>query len=204
MLAAQRDRFESLKNLAARPFVWLGVPPLAITLAAIPMCLLAGLAFKLHHPLVSLTLAVAASLTDFVDGAVARATARRSRLGDYLEAVVDRMVELLLLCQLSVVCGTSATVALAMSMLVSYTKPRLALVLAIDNRDWPGMMDHADRMVFIEVSWGLALIAPSLASVLLWVMAALAAIGTVQRLRYAATLLKETEPATSSSDRSPL
>jgi phosphatidylglycerophosphate synthase len=189
MLAAQRAKFEGLKNLAARPFVWLGVPPLAITVSAIPLCLLAGLSWRLHQPRLSLALAISASLTDFVDGAVARATGRHSRLGDYLEAVIDRVVELLLLCLMASTCGPSAAVALGCCMLTSYCKPRLALVIPIDNSDWPGLGDHADRMVLIEVAWALALYAPAFASWALWSLAALAAVGAYQRIRYAARLI---------------
>lgn len=191
MLAARRAHFEHLKTTAARPLILLRIPALAVTLAAVPLVLLAILAWYLHYPGLSLTLALAAALMDFLDGAVARATSSRSPLGDYLDAIVDRVVELLLLLQLSSVCGLAASAALGASMLVSYCKPRLALVLPTDNQDWPGLGDHADRMVLILVAWALAPRLPGAASLVLWALAGLALVGSAQRVAYALRRIRE-------------
>ena len=142
----------------------LGLPPSFFTLSGL---VLAGVAYSVYpaSPFKAALIGTAASLTDFVDGAVARYQQSQSAWGNYLEAIVDRLVELTLLLAMASDLGPVVAWAIAASMFISYTKPRVAVVIPADNHDWPGIADHADRMVLLLVSMALAQVSRPLAVV---------------------------------------
>lgn len=149
--------------------------------------MLAVIAYKTYqtNPFQAALIGTAASLTDFVDGAVARFQKTQSAWGNYLEAVTDRLVELTLLLAMANDLGPVVAWAIAASMFISYTKPRVALVTPIDNHDWPGIADHADRMVILLVSMALSAYSKTLAQSGIALLTATAVIGSIQRLHYA-------------------
>lgn len=190
MLGRLRSTVAPLKRMLASPLARAGVHPDAVTLAAIPLALAAGWLVLQGHPLAALVPAVPAVLLDFVDGEVARLQGRVTPFGDLLEAVVDRVVEGLLLAALAVEFPLAAAASLGLSVLVSYVKARTGLVVPCDNRDWPGCGDHSDRVLMIVAAlvargcWG-----PGAAEGVLWALAATAFVGVLGRLRYARLLI---------------
>lgn len=130
---------------------------------------------------------------DFVDGAVARFQGRVSAWGNYLEAIVDRGVEITLLLSLCSSLGSVVAWALAASLLISYCKPRAALVVPGDNHDWPGVGDHADRTVLILLATLASGWSVTLARCLLAALTAMALVGCWQRIGYARKLIRMAE-----------
>lgn len=198
MLGERRNQFDHLKLLVARPLARTGMPPWIVTLLGLPLALAAALLLWRGYTLAALALGIAASLTDFFDGAVARLQNRSSALGNYLEAIVDKIVELTLLLALAMFEPLPASFAIAASMFIAYCKPRVALVVQTDNRDWPGLADHPDRMVLILVGFACRLVPGRLLGFsatgwCLWLLAAAAAWGAWQRLWFAARLIREAE-----------
>ncbi len=155
MLGRLRSTFAPLKDRLAVPLARAGVPPLAISLAGIPLCLWSGWLLLRGHVFWAVVIGTAGALTDFLDGAVARLQKSSSPVGNYLEAVVDKLVEMVLLLALGQLYPLPAAFAVCASMLVSYAKPRVGLVLVTDNRDWPGWADHADRIALVLVAMAL-------------------------------------------------
>lgn len=198
VLSSLRSAVVPLKQALARPLAALGLPPNLLTLAAIPLALGAAWLVALDRPLVGLLLAVPASLVDFIDGEVARLQGRSSAFGNLLEAIVDRVVEGLLLASLVPFFPLAAAASLGLGFLVSYVKARTGLVVAADNRDWPGWGDHSDRILLALVAillWGLGLRLGGVfaAEGALWLLAALSLVGVLQRLRYSRELIREAE-----------
>lgn len=198
MIGQLRASVGPLKRLLALPLASVRVSPLAVTLAALPLSLASAALLVSGRPLAAVAVGCAASLTDFLDGAVARAQGRTSAAGNYLEAVVDRVVEIILLLGLAWFYPLPAACALAFSLLVSYAKPRVALVITTDNRDWPGLGDHCDRLLLILVAmlacaWPVQVLGQSGAAWVLWLLAAMAAVGAWQRVQYALSLVQEAE-----------
>jgi phosphatidylglycerophosphate synthase len=191
VLTQQRHRFEPYKQWLGRRLGRLGLPPSFYTLLGLALAALASCIYSQGSPLGAALCGTAASLTDFVDGAVARQQNRVTAWGDYLEAIVDRLVELTLLLTLASALGSVVSFAIAGSMLISYCKPRVALVVPADNHDWPGVGDHSDRMVLILLAMALSGVLPAVAQALLWVLVALTAVGTAQRIRYAHGLIEK-------------
>lgn len=191
MLSSLRQRVQPVGRLIARPFVAAGIGPNAITLAAIPLSTLAALALTQSYFSLAFWLALPSVLLDFLDGAVARASGKSSDYGNHLEAVVDRYVEAALLAGLAAHYPVLATSALGFSMLVSYIKARVGLVIASDNSDWPGVGDRADRMVLLLLCiFLMARGYPGWGCFSLVCLTAIAAVGAVQRLNHSRVLIE--------------
>jgi phosphatidylglycerophosphate synthase len=93
----------------AGPFVTLGVPPNAITLAGPVLAALAlwPAAAGGRWPLLAVVLVVLAGLVDSLDGAVAVLSDRVSRIGAVLDSACDRLADLCLIGALWLVGGGS-------------------------------------------------------------------------------------------------
>lgn len=198
MLGSYRSTVAPLKSHLARPLAWLRLPPNAVTMAAIPLSLAAAALLLCGRPLEALPAAVLASLIDLVDGEVARLQDRQTPFGNYLETVVDRIVEGSLLVALTVRYPFTGALALTLSMLTSYAKARVGLVIVTDNHDWPACGDHADRMALIllavvSCAFPFHLLHLSLPQLALGWLAAVAAVGFIQRVRYARCLIEQAE-----------
>jgi phosphatidylglycerophosphate synthase len=129
-----------------------------------------------------------------VDGTVARALKKASPWGNYFETMLDRFVEFVLLGSFVFIFPLGSILALGFSMLVSYAKPRVGLIIITDNRDWPGIGDHADKLVLMMIG----LVCASLGFVfvieyVLYIIAFISLIGALQRMNYAHKLILEAE-----------
>jgi phosphatidylglycerophosphate synthase len=201
VLGQARSYFEPAKERLGRRLGALGVPPWLITLSGLVLALVASWIYFKVGPFWAALCGTVASLTDFVDGAVARYQNRQSAWGNYLEAVVDRLVELTLLLTLVPDLGPVVAFAIAASMFISYCKPRVALVIVADNHDWPGVGDHADRMVVLLVSMALCQWSLLAGQIGIALLALLAACGAAQRLYYAYQLIAAHESPSDTSDQ---
>ncbi|MBX3169315.1 MAG: CDP-alcohol phosphatidyltransferase family protein [Candidatus Eremiobacteraeota bacterium] len=190
MLAKARKHFEPSKRYLGERLGRLGLPPSFWTLSGLVLAILSYTIYP-HHPFQAALIGTAASLTDFVDGAVARYQKTQSAWGNYLEAVTDRLVELTLLLAMADQLGPVIAWAIAASMFISYTKPRVALVIEADNHDWPGIADHADRMVILLISMALSQFSIKAAQYGIAVLTLTAIIGSAQRLHYAYRLIAQ-------------
>jgi len=116
-------------------------------------------------PLLFLAVAVLiflAGLFDVLDGAVARATGRTSRRGDFLDHVLDRYADLVIVLGIAVSGYANpilALLALASLLLTSYMGTQ-AQAVGI-GRAYAGLLTRADRLVvlalaaFLEFDWSL-------------------------------------------------
>lgn len=184
MISQLREPTRPLRVALARPLVRLGVHPNWITLAAIPLSTAAGWVLSQGNGGWALALALAAAAMDFLDGEVARLQNRATAFGNYLEALVDRWVDGVLLLGFLPFYALPAGLAIILSSLVSYTKARLGLVMATDNRDWPGWGDRSDRLILILCAMGLG---PQSAwsGILLWILVFVSLVGCLQRTQHA-------------------
>lgn len=137
---------------------------------------------------------------DGIDGSVARCQNRVTGFGNYLDAIIDKYVEAII-CAGFVFGGYAAEAffVISGSLILSYAKPRTAIVISIDNHDWPAMGDRADRFVLIILTLLLGKFIPginlaskhlSTVSIMLCVTAAIIYAGSIQRVLYAKKLIK--------------
>lgn len=149
-------RFSAYTNrfweFLARGLARTGWSPNAVTLTGLALVALAAGAYLAHRdPLVfALCLAVAFAF-DGLDGAVARLTGRSSRYGGYLDAVIDRYQEALVLAAIAWVSDLwpAAFLVLTGSFLTSYNKARVALEMPVDNVDWPDLLERLERLLIL-------------------------------------------------------
>ncbi len=136
----------------ARPLARAGVTPNQVTLAGLALVAAVSAAYLWHRSewVFGLSLALAFAF-DALDGAVARQTGKSSKFGGYLDAVVDRYQELLVLLAIGWVTGLWALALLAFSgaMLTSYAKARCALEIEVANTGWPDFFERLERIIFL-------------------------------------------------------
>jgi phosphatidylglycerophosphate synthase len=87
--------------------------PNHITLAALGLCIGAGIAFACSVVSVGLVLLGLHVVADYLDGAVARACGRMTKLGDFLDHAADRLADVACLGGLALSGWTSPVIALA-------------------------------------------------------------------------------------------
>lgn len=192
MLGNIRPLLKPVVLCIAAPLARLGVPPNAFSISAIPLAAAAAWAITTSHWALALVCAALSGLVDLLDGSVARLQNRESPFGNYLDTMLDRVVEVVLYLGLVVVWPIPAATALAFSMLVSYAKARVALVIQTDDRDWPGIGDRADRIVLLLFGLLAASVGfPFVLLAIVWLIAAMTIVGTVQRMKYAHRLIEE-------------
>jgi len=158
--------------------------PNHLTLIGLGVSLLAATAFGAGRLRAGGFLLILAGLCDFFDGSLARASGQVSAFGAFLDSVIDRYSDLVVLLAIVVLYAqTSHTrgVVVAMagligSMMVSYTKARAE---SIGVRCTVGMMERPERMICLIAGALLDLLEPAL-----WLLAVLSNLTALQRIAF--------------------
>ena len=198
LLGKLRPAISSFANIVAYPFAALKVNPNAFSFSAIPLALAGAYMLLQYDFFLSFIFTALAVSVDLFDGAVARLQNRSTNFGNYFETMVDKVVEIILFIGAAFIFPVAAACALGFSMLASYAKPRVGLVIITDNRDWPAIGEHAERMIILLAGIFLSAYSVSVAEVhaldaALWLIAIITFIGSVQRILYAKKLIAEAE-----------
>jgi len=158
--------------------------PNHLTLLGLGVSLLAATAFCAGHIRKGGLLLILAGLCDFFDGSLARASGQVSSFGAFLDSVIDRYSDLVVLLAIVVLYAQvphtrGAIVAMAGligSMMVSYTKARAE---SIGVRCTVGIMERPERMICLIAGALLDLLEPAL-----WVLAVLSNLTALQRIAF--------------------
>lgn len=194
MLGRLRGLIRPAVRVLAAPLARLGVPPLVVSLSAIPLALGAAVAIDDRRFAMGFALALLAALADLFDGAVADLQRRATPFGNYAETMIDKIVEVILIAGTARHCPLAACLACGTSLLVSFAKARVGLVIIADNRDWPAIGDRADRILVLL--GGLALAALGYGGAMrttLWMVVGLNLLGLVQRICFAHAMIARAE-----------
>ncbi len=177
--AKYRHKFNPLWRGIAKLFVKAGIGPNAVTLfslvlAGITVYFLAKGDFLLGGILLLITAGF-----DALDGAVARLSGKESAFGSYLDAVVDRYVEAILIIGIAFATGFwfLCIVLLFGSLATSYNKARAAMAARIDNNAWPDLLERGERLFLLGLGVGLSALFSGYFgqnALIYWVLAALA------------------------------
>ncbi len=147
-----KSHVDKLWDRLARTLVRLGLTPNQVTLLGLVAVALACLHFLWFRNSLAFGLLLALTLAgDALDGAVARLTDSASRYGAYLDAVVDRYQEILVYAAIARVqdAWALAFAVITGSLLVSYTKARVAMEMPIRNNAWPDLLERTERVVLL-------------------------------------------------------
>src|SRR5262245_30886688 len=161
-----------------------GLRPNHLTILGLGVSFLAATAFVAGRTRCAGVLLILAGLCDFLDGSLARASGQVSAFGAFLDSVIDRYSDLVVLLGIVVLYAQmpharGAIVAMAGligSMMVSYTKARAE---SIGVRCTVGMMERPERMICLIAGALLDLLEPAL-----WVLAILSNLTAIQRIAF--------------------
>jgi soluble lytic murein transglycosylase len=158
--------------------------PNHLTLIGLGVSLLAATAFIAGRVRTGGVLLILAGLCDFFDGSLARASGQVSAFGAFLDSVIDRYSDLVVLLAIVVLYAQfshtrGAIVAMAGligSMMVSYTKARAE---SIGVRCTVGIMERPERMICLIAGALFDLLEPAL-----WILAVLSNLTALQRIAF--------------------
>ena len=158
--------------------------PNHLTILGLGVSLLCAAAFITGRTRTAGLLLILAGLCDFFDGSLARASGQVSAFGAFLDSVIDRYSDLVVLLGIVVLFAQmpharGAIVAMAGllgSMMVSYTRARAE---SIGVRCTVGVMERPERMICLIAGALLDLLEPAL-----WVLAILSNLTAIQRIAF--------------------
>ena len=182
MLSRYRDTVRAWTDPIGRALFLMRLRPNHLTLLGLGVSLLAAAAFVSGHTRLGGVLLLLAGLFDFFDGALARVSGQVTPFGAFLDSVIDRYSDLVVLLGIVVLFARmpharGALVAMAGlvgSVMVSYTKARAESIgVSCDV----GVMERPERMICLIAGALLDLLEPAL-----WVLAVLANLTALQRI----------------------
>ena len=184
MLSRYRDTVRAWTDPIGRGLVRLRLRPNHLTLLGFGVSLLSAAAFVSGHTRLGGVLLLLAGLCDFFDGALARVSGQVTPFGAFLDSVIDRYSDLVVLLGIVVLFSRmpharGALVAMAGlvgSVMVSYTKARAESIGVSCN---VGVMERPERMICLIAGALLDLLEPAL-----WVLAVLANVTALQRIAF--------------------
>ena len=178
-----------------RGLIRIGATANAITIAALVFGIGAGVAVALGWFGLACLLATCSTISDILDGQVARVTQTGSNTGELLDAVVDRYTEFAFIAGFILYARSSpfevvvALAALLASFMISYTSAKAeALQVSVPR----GLMRRHERSTYLIVGIGLTpLVGPALiAHDLPYVTPCLIALGVVAAIGNVAAVLR--------------
>jgi len=198
LISRAKEKSRGIAFLLARPFIACGAPPLAVSLLGVPLALAFAFFVLRQDFLAAFPFGFLAVLADLLDGEVARRQKKDSPFGNYLEGTIDKAVDFILIGCFVFLSPLAAVLALGCSFLVSFAKPRVALVIITDNRDWPGIGERGDKLVLLLLGVLLAAFQPNVfgfetITLMLYLVALIAFAGFLQRVSYAKKLIEQAE-----------
>lgn len=173
------------------------INPNVVTLSAILFALLSAYYIVQGRYISAIAFMLIAGLVDIIDGNIARVQKRATPFGNYLDAMVDKYVEIIIYAGFALSgYAIPAFFAITGSLIISYAKPRLAIVIPADNHDWPAIGERADRFVILLLGMLISLALPTVSgygtlTATLWTVALITNVGALQRMRYADKLIEK-------------
>jgi len=180
MLGRYREPIARVADPVARALLGARLRPNQLTVLGLVASVGSAAAFATDHPRVGGVLLAGAGALDILDGALARVSGQVSPFGAFLDSVLDRYSDLVVLAGLVVLFGRRGSLedvvatlaALIGTVMVSYTRARAESV-GVECR--VGFMERGERMLTLILGALLGLLVPAV-----WIVA-LGANGTAIR-----------------------
>ena len=191
MLGRYRDSVRAWSDPVGRTLFRLRLRPNHLTMCGLLVSACAGAAFVFGHVRLAGVLLILAGLFDLFDGSLARASGQATTFGAFLDSVIDRYSDILVMLGIVVLYARMphargaliAMAGLAGSVMVSYTKARAESIGVTCD---VGMMERPERLICLIAGALLGLMEPAL-----WVLAVLANLTALQRILFTRRLLLE-------------
>lgn len=184
MLSHYKERFTRWTDPLARGLLALRLRPNHLTVLGLGVSVLAAVSFAGGRQRMGAALLILAGLFDFLDGSLARLSGQVTPFGAFLDSVMDRYSDLVVLAGVLlffVQLGRPGAVLLTLAVLigtvmVSYTKARAQAVGVVCEI---GLMERPERLIVLIAGGLLDLLAPAL-----WVLAVLVNLTAIRRILY--------------------
>lgn len=144
---------------------------------------------------------ILAAVWDALDGSLARAGGKATKLGNYLDAMIDRYVEVIIYLGFALAgFQIEAFLVITGSLLVSYAKARTAIVVPTDNSHWPAIGERPDRLMLLIIAMVTSIFLPEISalgytvssmSFFLYIIAIIVYAGSIQRMFYARGIIRK-------------
>lgn len=178
-----------------------GISPNIFSSIAIAWAIIAAYFIVNENMIMGLIFIILAAIWDALDGCLARAQKKVTKFGNYIDAVIDRYVEIIIYLGFALTgFFIEAFLVITGSLLVSYTKTRAAIVVPMDNRDWPTIGERFDRLFLLVIAIIISIFSPTITilgstisslSLFLYLIAIMVYIGSVHRIFYAKRLINK-------------
>lgn len=184
MLSHYKERVTHWADPVARALLALRLRPNHLTVLGLGVSVLAALSFARGRERWGAVLLILAGLFDFFDGSLARLSGQVTPFGAFLDSVIDRYSDLVVLAGILLLFfGSGRPVAVLLTLLaligtvmVSYTKARAqAIGVACEI----GLMERPERLITLIAGGLFDLMTPAL-----WVLAVLVNVTAIQRILY--------------------
>ena len=201
-----RKKFKRILVVVGNIFAKSKINPNLFTLFSIVLATMAAYFISQKLYFFALIWVMLAGLWDVFDGSLARAMNKVTLFGNYLDAMIDKYVEIIIFVGFALAgYAIEAFFVISFALVLSYAKPRIALVVKIDNHDWPAIGERIDRFVFLIViltiscivdvfglksTFSIGTFVLDITSVLLYFMAFILLIGSIQRMLYAKKIIE--------------
>ncbi|HEU4369790.1 MAG TPA: transglycosylase SLT domain-containing protein [Methylomirabilota bacterium] len=191
MLGRHRERIRLWSDPVGRMLFRLRLRPNHLTVIGLVVSFFAAAAFIAGHVRGAGGLLLLAGLCDLLDGSLARMSGQVTAFGAFLDSVIDRYSDLIVLLGIVVLFARTpnargalvAMAGLVGSVMVSYTKARAESIGVECN---VGVMERPERMICLIAGAVLDLLEPAL-----WVLAALANLTALQRIIFTRRMMTE-------------
>ncbi|MBE0712911.1 MAG: CDP-alcohol phosphatidyltransferase family protein [Candidatus Aminicenantes bacterium] len=181
-------------------FAWTHVPPNMFSSLALIVAAVGALLFHLHCHFPAFVFIGLACLWDTIDGGVARAQKRVTKFGYYLEGIIDKWVEVIIYFGFAVSgYALESFLVISASLILSFAKPRAAMVVPIGEHDWPAIGERFERLLLLNTGLAVSLFWPSVRishleiptlAIFLRIIFVIVLVGGIQRILYAKKIIE--------------
>jgi phosphatidylglycerophosphate synthase len=194
---ALKESFELIASIIAKTNIHPNIfSSIALIWAAIAAYFIAN-----NNLVLALLFLILTAIWDALDGSLARESNKVTKWGNYLDAMIDRYIEIIIYLGFALAGFLiEALLVLSGSLLISYAKARVALVIPIDNREWPAIGERVDRFLVLVAGIIVSIFLPiitisdfriSTVSFFLYIIAGMVFVGSLQRVLYAKKLIEK-------------
>jgi len=188
MLFARRKKFENLSVKIGIIFSKLPISPNQWTIISLIPAIAAAYYLSQNIFLTAAVLLIVSAFLDLVDGSVARVTGRATKFGAYLDTIVDRYVEFIVLIGLMLAVLPAFIVPayvwlfayLFGAMMTTYSKA--AAKEKLDAEIKGGILERAERFILLFIGVVIAFYNPLYLVYILALLAVLTNITALQRM----------------------
>ena len=192
MLGEKKEKFKKISEKIGNFFAIFKLHPNFYTLISLFFGLFCFLSLVKNSLVAGLIYFFLATISDFIDGAVARASQRVSKLGAYLDTICDRYVEFLVflgflfLCLPKVFLPANFWIFLCFfgSLMTTYSKAAAKEKEIIKEELKRGLFERPERTILIFLAMILAIFKPVFSVYILIIFAILSNFTAFQRIYF--------------------